>query len=327
MSILDAAILVGLESTYGTPAALTRAFEGKADSFKREQSRLESVGFRGNMHTLRSDRVTTVNMGGAGSIELDLMNKGMGLLLGASLGTKAGPTQEGATAAYTQTFETSEEAPADSFTIQVQRPTLPTGVQSFTHHGCKITGWNLDAAVDSLATINFNFDFEDVDTVTAAGTPTYVADTVPFDWTGVCVTIDPDGTPVVLDAMDLSFSADHALKTDRRYLRCSELKKEPFRVGVPTYEGSMTVDFTDLDRYNEWIGQQDVDMEIKLQGGVIEGAHNFELVIRMKAVHFTDGNPEVSLSDTPKQVLPFRAMHNGTDAAVSMTYKSTDTSA
>lgn len=327
MSILDAAILVGLESTYGTPASLTRAFEGKADSFKREQSRIESVGFRGDMHTLRSDRVTTVNMGGAGSIELDLMNKGMGLLLGGSLGTKAGPTQEAATAAYTQTFETDEEAAADSFTIQVQRPTLPTGVQAFTHHGCKITGWQISQAVDALASINFDFDFEDVDTSTAAGTPTYVADTTPFDWTGCTVTIDPDGSPVVLDVMDLSFSADHSLKTDRRYLRGSELKKEPVRVGVPTYEGSMTVDFTNLDRYNEWVGQSDVDMELKWSGGLIEGAHDYELVIRVKAAQFTDGTPEVSLSDTPKQTLPFRAMHNGTDAAVTMTYKSTDTSA
>ena len=33
MSILDAAIMVGVESTYGTPATLTRAYEGKADTF------------------------------------------------------------------------------------------------------------------------------------------------------------------------------------------------------------------------------------------------------------------------------------------------------
>jgi hypothetical protein len=325
MSILDAAILVGVESTYGTPASLTRAFEGKADAFKREQSRLESVGFRADMQTLRNDRVVTVNMGGAGSLEVDVLNKGMGMLLGGALGTKAGPTQQGSTAAYLQTYETSDSAPADSFTIQVIRPTMPTGTQQFTYHGCKITGWSLSQSVDGLASISFDFDFEDSDTATAAGTPAYPASATPFDWTNCTITLDPDGTPDVLEVRDLSFTADLALKTDRRFLKGSALKSEPVRGGVPVYSGEISVDFEDLDRYNEWIGQSDVDVEIKWSGAAIEGAYNYELGMRMKACHWTDGTPEASLSDTPVQTLPFQALHNGTDAAVSLTYQSTDT--
>lgn len=326
MSILDAAIMVGVESTYGTPATLTRAFEGKADTFKREQSRIESVGFRADMQTLRDDRVVTVNMGGAGSLEVDALNKGMGLLLGGALGTKAGPTQQAATSAYLQTYETSDAAPADSFTIQVIRPTLETGTEPFTYHGCKITGWSLSQSPDGLLVMNFDFDFEDSDHATAAGTPSYPTDATPFDWTQCTVTLDPDGTPETLDVMDLSFNADLALKTDRRYLRGSALKKEPVRNGVPVYDGEITIDFTGVDRYDEWTAETVVDIELAWTGANIESTYDYEVKLRMQACHWTDGNPEVSLSDTPVQTLPFQALHDGTNAAVSLTYQSTDTS-
>ena len=325
MSILDAAILVGVESTYGTPATLTRGFEGKADAFKREQSRLESVGFRADMQALRDDRVVTVNMGGAASLEVDMLNKGMGLLLGGALGSKTGPAQQAATAAYLQTYETTDSAPADSYTMQVIRPTLESGTQEFTYHGCKITGWSLNQSPDGLLVVNFDVDFEDSDIVTSAGTPSYPSDATPFDWTDCTVTLDPDGSPETLDVMDLSFNADLALKTDRRYLRGSELKKEPVRNGVPVYDGEITVDFTGTTRYAEWTGETVVDIELAWTGANIEGAHDYYFKVRMQACHWTDGNPEVSLSDTPVQTLPFQALHDGTNAAVSVTYMSTDT--
>ena len=142
MSILDAAILVGQESTYNTAVALTRAYEGKADTFTRSQQRIESVGFRADMQTLRSDRVVTVNEGGSGSIEIDAMDGGLGLLMQGCLGTSAGPVQQAATAAYLQTYSTSDAAPGVSYSIQILRPTLETGSSAFTYTGCVITGWS-----------------------------------------------------------------------------------------------------------------------------------------------------------------------------------------
>lgn len=324
MSILDAAIMVGAESTYGTPATLTRAFEGKADTFNREQARLESVGFRADMQALRSDRVVTVNMGGAASLELDVLNKGMGLLLGGAFGSKAGPTQIASTAAYTQTYATTDAAPADSFTMQILRPKLETGTEPFTYHGCKITGWNIAQSTDGLLMMTYDLDFEDSDHSTAAGTPSYPSAATPFSWPQCTITLDPDGTPEVLDVLDFSLTADLALKTDRRYLRGSELKKEPVRGGVPSYTGEISVDFTGTERYDEWTAQTDLDVEVAWTGANIEGANDFQFALRMPAVQWTGGNPEVSLSDTPVQALPFQALHNGTDAVITCTYISTD---
>jgi len=327
MSILDASIMVGLESTYGTPVTLSHAFEGKADTFKREQSRLESVGFRPDMQALRNDRVVTVNMGGAGSIELDLLNKGHGLLFGGSLGTKAGPTQVSATVAYLQTYATSDAAPADSFTIQVVRPKLESGTQQFTYHGCKITGWTLGQSPDGLCVVNYDFDFEDSDITTSEGTEAYPSAATPYDWTDCVVTLDPDGSPETLDLLDLSFSADLALKTDRRYLSGSALKKEPVRNGMPSYTGEMKIDFTGTERYAEWTAETALDIQIKWTGATIASGQTDFMMMRMKACDWTGGNPEVSLSETPMQTLPFQAMHNGTDAALTLTYQNIETAA
>ena len=323
MSILDASVNVGLETTYGTPVTMTRSFEAKADSWVREQSRLESVGFRANMQALRSDRVRTVNMGGAGSIELDFMTNGMGTLLGSTLGSKA-IAQQAATAAWLQTYATTDSAPGESLTIQVQRPKLESGLQSFTHHGATITGWGLSQSVDGLLVFNADFDSEDVDISTGDATPAY-ASGVPFDWTQCVVTLDPDGSPETLDAKNFTFNADLGLKTDRRYLRASALKKQPVRTGVPSYSGSLSVDFTGTERYAEWTAETDLDLEVKWTGATIEGAHNQYLNVRMKAVNWTSGNPVSSLSDIGNQQLDFQVMHDATSGdAVTMTYMSSD---
>ena len=324
MSILDAAIMVGVESTYGTPVTLARAYEGKADAFKREQARLESIGFRAGTQGLRDDRVVTVNMGGAASIELDWMTNGMGLLLGGLLGPVTGPTQVAATSAYTQVYSSTSAAPVDSLTMQMLRSELETGTQAYTYHGCKATGWKISQSNDGLLLLNIDYDFEDSDISTGAGTPTYIASQTPFDWSQATVTLDPDGSPEVLHAMDFELSADLALKTDRRYLRGSALKKEPVRTGIPRYTGSMTIDLEDTQRWTDWSTQLSYPLEVLWTGALIEAGQNYEVRLRMESVHFTEANPESSISDTSKVTLPFEALYNGTASMVVLTTKSTD---
>ena len=94
---------------------------------------------------------------------------------------------------------------------------------------------------------------------------------------------------------------------------------------MPSYTGSMTLDFTDTTRYAEWVAAGIVDIELKWVGALIDSPEYNEVKLRMKACNWTDGNPVSSLSDTSKITLPFQAMHNGTDPVVSMTYQSADT--
>ena len=98
--IHDQHISVGVESTFGTAVTPTRSYEATADTFTREVEYIESVGFRADMQTIRSDRHDTVSLGATGSIEMSVLNKGHGLIMQHLLGTSSGPTQQSSSAEY-----------------------------------------------------------------------------------------------------------------------------------------------------------------------------------------------------------------------------------
>lgn len=319
-SILDNAILVGKESTYGTAATLSRAYEGKVDSFKRSQEFLSSVGFRGGMQAQMSTRSVPVNMGGEGAIEVDVTPGGFGLLFQSMLGTTTGPVVN-TSPAYKSTFTSSADGPTDSWTIQVQRVDVGGTVRSFTHLGSIMTGWSLSHEVGGLLGAKFNFDFQDVSTSTAAGTPTYPTSTLPYSWTQAAATWNGSA----IDLNSWSLDADLGFKTDRRFLRGNELKKQPVRAKVPTFEGSAAMEFEGLTQYAAFVAGTVAPMVVTWTGATITGAVAYQLKVTLAAVQFQGDSPEVSLEDTPKQALPFKVLYDGTNPAVKIEYVNIDT--
>ncbi len=322
MGILDAAIHIGEESTYGSPVTPTRSFEGKADGFKTKREPLESVGMRAGMHTVRSDRVVWQNMGSEGTLELDVLNKGFGMILRTLLGTEAGPTQQAATPAYLQTFNSSASAsPNKPLTIQIIRPQVGGTNTPFTHHGCITTGWKLSQKVNDFCVLEIDFDSEDVDTSTAAATAAYPANSSPFHW-GQC-RVQVGG--VDFEPRSFEFSADLGLKTDRRYLRNSDLKKQPLRGARPTYAGKLEADFESMTRYDEFVAGTVTSLTATWTGAVISGAYSFLLRLTLPAIQWTGESPEAKTDDLSMQPLPFKVLWDGNNVAVRLEYQSTDT--
>lgn len=319
-SVLDNAVLIGEESTYGTPATLTRGYEAKADGWKRLQEPLESVGMRGGIETMRSDRRIQINMGGEGEIEFDIQKNGLGLLLQAMLGSSTGPTQEAATAAYKTTATTGTTTTPISYTVQIQRIANDLTTQSHTHHGAVIKSWGITQDVGGLLMAKIGFDSEDVDNTTGDGTPAYPT-TTQFHW-GQCV-VELDS--VATDAMSFSVQEDLALKTDRRFLRGDVLKKKPLRAGMPSITGSVQVEYTDDTQYDDWVAGNIIPIIATWTGAVIEAPYNEELKITMAACQYSGDSPQASLSDVATIDLPFTVLDNGTDPAVQIEYTSTDT--
>lgn len=323
MAILDAALHVAQEVTYGTAVTPTRSFEAKADTFKRAQSPLESVGFRAGMETVRSDRRKQVNMGGVASTELDVLTGGMGMLFEGLLGTVSGPTQVAATTAYEQTHSSQADDAGQAYTLQMVRPhTDGTTPQAFTHAGCKPTGWKLSVATDGLLTLSIDWDFQNVVTATATATAVYPASTSVFTWEDCTVQVDA----ATVYASSFEFSAELGLSTERQRLQGSALKREPMRAAVPSYTCSMELDYDDESRYDEWVAGSVHAVTLHAVGPAdgIESGYENELLLTLPAVQWDGESPEVSLSDNPKQALTGKALDNGTDAAVSVYIQSTD---
>jgi hypothetical protein len=322
-SILDNAVLLGEEgaSTYGTAVTATRGYEAKADTFKRTQEFIDSTGMRAGLQAQRSTLSRAVNMGGEGTIEADVLNQGYGLLLQAMLGTATGPTQQASTIAYLQTFATASDDPGKSYTIQVLRTDAGGTTRTFTHTGCVVTGWKLSHEVGGMLSAEFNFDFANVVTNIAAGTPTYPATAQPFDWTQASATWN--SAPI--DLKSFSVEGDLGMNTERRFLRGSPLKKRPVRSAVPSFEGSAEMEFDSMAQYDAFVAGTIAPMTVTWTGANIVSTHDFQIVLTMPAVQFQGSSPEVSLDDMPKIELPFKVLWNGTNPAISLTYKSTDT--
>lgn len=324
MGVLDTAILIGKETTYGTAATLTRGYEAKSDDFALSMEQLESVGFRPGMHTLRRDRLVSIRNGGTGTLEVDVLNKGMGLLLEGCLGAAANPSQIGVTTAYMSSFTTATDGHPSSLTVQTLRPRVEDSpIDAFTHVGCKFTGWTLAQESGGLLTLTAELDFRDVNTSTAAGTPTYPTDALPFHWAQCSVSIG--GVPFQY-ATGIELGTELGMRTDRRYLKGTHLKDVPRRNAVPTLTGTLSTDYADLTRFNQFAAGTVVEnLVLTWTGAVIEGANSFSFKVIIPAIVWTEGTPVASLSESPTQSLPFRVLHNGTNPAMTMEIVSTDT--
>lgn len=321
MGVLDSAILLGKETTYGTPATLTRGYEGHADALSRQVEYLESTGFRPGLQTIRSDRRKPVLQGAEGDLEVDFLNRGMGLFFDLAFGATSGPTQIGTTGVYETTFTTNATGPVSSATVQVIRSTVEASTQPFTYHGCMATSWTLAAEAGGLVMATLSFDAEDEDTSTAAGTPSYPANARPFDWTQVVVKVD--GTPV--DFSSFSVEAGNGLKTDRRFLRGSALKKKPVRSEVPELTGTLNGEFRDTDLYSKFVNGDVVALTITATGDTIGAtASNFGFELSLPAVMLDGSTPAAALDDVTSQEVPFRVLWDGTNAAASLKITSDD---
>jgi len=323
-SILDNVIQIAEESTYGTAVAPTRAYEAKADTFQREVEYIESTGFRKDQQTIRSDRHDTITTGASGSIEVDVLNKGMGLILKHALGGSSGPTQQGGTAAYKSTFETNDVGPATSYTVQVGVVNSGGSLQPFTYEGAMITGWNISQSLGEPLRMSFDFDAETEQQSTALASASYPASTDVFVYTDAKILL---ASGEVANLTSFSLDADLGMKTDRRFLKGSATKGQPQRNALPSYTGSISGEYLNNTDYDRFVNGTVFQIELKcVMATAIAGSYYPTFHVTMPACKFTGSTPTASISEMSTIDLPFVALDDGSNAAVKIEYTSTDTS-
>ncbi len=326
--VLDAQLHVGRETTYGTPVATSRSYEALADGHKRPPMHLVSEGMRIGAQATESDRSRIVNMGAEGPIEVDVHNKGLGLLLQVLMGPPVITTPGGGVNSRLHTYASTSDAPNESLTVKLGRPPVsPAAVQPFTYHGGVPTKWSLSQEVgdgaSGLLKLKLEMDYEDEDTTTALDAPAYPTTTTPYGWPDLALTVA--GAPV--DIMKFGFEADANVRTDRRFCRGSSLKKMPKRQGRPTYTGQLDAEFEDLVQYDRFRSGAVVPIVASWTGAIIEGAIPFLLRVTLQACQYTGETPQVSLDDMPQQPLPFKVLWDRTNPAVKVEYQTTDLAA
>lgn len=326
MGVLDAQLHVGSEANYASAAVPTRSFEALADGHKRPPTFIESMGMRAGMQGMRSDRRRVVDMGAEGTIELDILTKGFGLLWEVCFGAST-IAQQSATPAWLQTHNfTADGAVGKSRVVQLGRPPITGATLPFTYRGGKVKSWEISQKVadgkDGNAKLKLEMDYEREDTVTALASAAYPSSAALFAWPDLALTVNG----AAVDIKEFSTKAELSIDTDRRFLRGSVYKREPLRKGVPEVEGKLDCEFTDMTQYNRVIAGDVFPIVATWTGALISGAFNNMMRLTLAACQYSGETPEVSGDNLPSQPLPFKVLWDGTNPMTKLEYQAVDVS-
>lgn len=289
------------EVTYGTYVAPTRFYEFTSESVQFEIERIESQGIRAGRRIKHRwapgvQRVT-------GGFELELPATSSGLLLshawGAAVTTGAGP--------YTHTYDGTNTLDGTSFTMQIGRPDIAGTVQPFSYLGCKITEWELAAAVNEYLMFKPTVYAAAEDTGETLATASYATGLDPFVFTEGSLTI----AAAEICIRDFTLTGNNNLAVDRHFICANgEVPKEPLENGELEITGSFSADFENLTQYNRFVNGAEAAMVLTFT----QGADT--LVITMN-VRFDGDTPNVSGKELLELPVEFTVTGtvDGTDAA------------
>lgn len=323
---LAAQIGVAAESTYGTYVAPTRFPAYNKADLKKKKNVVQGGGLAaGRIAQLGSRRVVT-SESVEGGFELEVANKGMGLLLAHLLGSSAAPVQQGATAAYLQAHTVGDNI-GKSLTIQHGVPDLTGTVRPFTFKGCKLSGAEFSCKVGELLTLSLDVDgrqASEVETLTAASLATEVA---PFHWAQMSVKLGAFGAEAAVSGVKgFSVKFDRGMASERFYAGAAGLKAEPIMNDFLKVSGNIEVDFVNkADFADRFAADSATSLVIEFVGPLIASTYYQTFRIKLPMVFFDGDTPTVDGPDVTSGGYPFVAQLDGTNPLVSIDYISTDT--
>jgi hypothetical protein len=319
---LGAQVGIAPEVTYGTFVAPTKFIEFTKESLALKKTTAQSAGIAaGRLLPLSSRRVVTQREA-SGSLEMEVTNKGMGILLQTLMGTTVTPVQQGAGPAYLQTHTLADTA-GKSLVIQKGVPLTTGVVTDKTFLGCKITSAEFACGVGEMLTASFEIDAKDCDEAQTMAVATYPAMS-PFNFSQMALKTGVFGAEVARDGVrKASIKIERPQAVDRFYAGQAGLKKEPISNDQVKISGSIEMDYVDtvLDDLHTSDGATSLVLEFV---GPLIAATFFETFrITLPAVRFDDAPPTVEGFDVIKPTLSFTGLYDGTNQP-KIEYISTD---
>lgn len=309
------------EVTYGTAVTVTRFLEIQKESVKNDIAKIYSRGTKDLL--VRSSRSRTYSKGCGGTIDFEVMNKGFGLLFQHCFGTGAA-AQVGATDEWDHTFtpDLTNGKFGRMATMQFGRPSVDGTVQPFTYRGCKITEFEFTSELDGPLMLSVTVDAQSETTGTALASASYPSNPQSFIFIDGSLTIDASAASV----KSVKIGGKWSLDTDRRFLGAVTTKKEPIANGELEIAGELELEFASLTEYAKFVaGTQSALVLTWAFGEIASTGEPYQLVMTLPVIEYTGETPNVESSEVLIQKLPFKALYNGTDAAWTLLYSTSDT--
>lgn len=320
---LGAQLGIAAESTYGTFVASTKFIEFTKESLVLKKTTAQSAGIAaGRLLALSSRRVLTQKEV-SGSIDLEVTNKAMGLLLQALMGTSVTPVQQGATTAYLQTHTLADTA-GKSLTIQKGVPLTTGTVTDKTFVGCKVTSAEFSCEVGGMLTASFEFDGKDCDETQTLAVASY-SSMSPFHFGQMAAKAGTFSSETALDGIrKVSVKIERPQAVDRFYAGQSGLKKEPISNDQVKITGSLEMDYVATTLDDLHTSDAATSFVWEFLGPVISTPHVETFRVTLPAIKFDEAPPVVDGFDVIKPTLQFTGLFDGTNQP-KIEYMSSDT--
>lgn len=320
---LGAQIGIAAESTYGTYVAPTRFVEFTKESLVLKKTTAQSMGIAaGRLMALSSRRVVTQREV-SGSLEMEVTNKKMGLLLQALMGTTVTPAQQESTTAYLQTH-TLADVFGKSLSIQKGVPLTTGVVTDKSLVGCKIVSAEFSCERGGMLTASFEIDGRDCDEGQTLASASYVSMS-PFNFAQMGVKTGAYSSEAALDGVrKVNLKIERPQAVDRFYANQSALKAQPISNDLVKVTGSLEMDYvgTTIDDLHTSDGATSLVWEFI--GPTIEDDYNEMIRFKLPAIKIDDSPPQIEGFEVIRPTFAFTGLFDGTNA-MAIEYMSTDT--
>lgn len=325
------AVVTGIsdfEGTYGTPATITRRLAIRSGDVARTANFGESQGIDGDLagaFVRRGARSVELTSKALGPTVHELNKNGLGKIINAMVGGTSTIAQQSTTTAWLQTH-TIGAMTGKSLTIQRSfRDGAGTEVEAVTDDGCKAASWDLAVSPDDFPLLTVNWDSHRQQTSVSSTTLLGLSAPTGGNFSFKDVTVSLAGSPAS-KIYNATVSLNNSLGVDDYPLGSSGLQAEPDVVDFRPITGSLQARFNDPAQiYDRFVNNTALSFELKFTGDIIESTFAEEIIITIPEIRFRGSSPAL---DGPGYVLidaPFEGKYDGTNAPMTITYQSTDT--
>jgi len=323
---LDGSIGVAPEGTSGTYAAPTRHFLWKSDSLARTKNVVQGSSFGSGQFDLAARRVVVTRMA-KGNIALDLVDRGMGVLLDAAFGASTVVPRAGVTGVTDMTF-TPAGLRGKTLSVQVGRPTSLGSVEPMTYVGGKVIDIDFTVAKSGIAELVVGLVAQDELTLgTVPAGPALVTPTPSllgqlFSFAGASLQLN--GVPAAnVDKVNCKLGTP--VDESRFFLNAGGTPAEMLQNAMRKVEGTIEAEFANRTLYDAFCADTPMAMVITLAGAPIGATGiNSSVVITVPVVRLNGSTPPLSGPAVLKHSLPYVGQGDGVNPAIKIVYTTSD---
>lgn len=334
---LDAQLMAGSETTWGTGVTPDHTYEFNDESLKFDPTFLEPTGLRAGTKYKRASRVTISRKSVSGDFTLEHATLGMGLLWKHALASTL-TTPTALTAPAYEQVHTPGDFRGKGLTLQVGRPEPSTGtVRPFTFAGCKIGQWEFTVSDNAIPTLKLTVDGRSQDTTTALAAASYITGSRVFSFanatlklggtattTGGKTTVSGN-TAAATIITEMSVQGAAPMAAERFGIGNSGLKAEQLENDTPTITGTLNAEFNKTELYDVYTNNTTTTMVLTLTGNAIGASGSSDtLEIILPAVKLKGAAPNVGGPDIVSMSVDFEAYSDETNPVVQVRIVSAD---